>query len=219
MRCPSCGKNTPDYGAYCLNCGATIASHPAPARNQPTDCEYEDFVWDFPPKSMWAKIGSGAYTEAGAKLEFWQNYRRDILAALRKWEDDGWEPTGPVDSGCIEIRTVSDFRGISGLGWLLIIFVSLASWGLLLLLFLIFGRSTYAEPVRCVVPMRREKQAISHLAPSALPNQPMAKGLPSKLPHAAFPSVQLSQQMKFCPRCAHMNRTGAKFCSRCGETL
>lgn len=33
------------------------------------------------------------------------------------------------------------------------------------------------------------------------------------------PSAPLAPAMVMCPRCAHMNRAGAKFCSRCGETL
>ena len=214
MRCPSCGKNTPDHGAFCLNCGASLA---APVRHH-VDWEYKDFVYDFPPKGMWARLGSGAYSEAAAKLEFWQNYQNAIYAELQQWEDDGWEPVGAVDSGCIEIRTVSDFRNISALGWVLIAIVSLASWGLLFILFLIFGRSTFAEPVRCVIPMRRDKNYLAS-SPLSRSARPSAKALPNALPSAAFPNVNVKQQMRMCPLCAHMNRMNAKFCARCGQTL
>jgi hypothetical protein len=37
---------------------------------------------------MWAKLGSGAYSEAGAKLEFWQNEQRVMSTKLQKWLDD-----------------------------------------------------------------------------------------------------------------------------------
>ncbi len=211
MRCPSCGKDTP-AGTFCLHCGAHIASAVGAPR-APADWEYKDFVYDFPPpgRGMWARIGAGAYSEAGAKLEFWQNYQRDIHAELQKWLDDGWEPVGPVDSGCIEIRTSRSHRDKGCSYWTWVLIISLFTWGLALLFALFFGMSTIAEPVRCVIPMRRPK-------PNLLA-QPTSLPLPAVPMPRLQPRNQPPQQFTMCPRCAHMNRVGAKFCSRCGQTL
>ncbi len=176
--------------------------------------EHKDFVYNF-PKGMWAKLGSRAYSEAGAKLEFWQNCQRDIYARLKQWEDDGWEAVGPVDSGCVEIRTVTDHRDKGCGTWAIILLFSIPSYGILLLLFLIFGRSTFAEPVRAVAPMRRPKQA-------AVPAS-MGLAASSLVPHLSaprlLPNAPYIQAMRLCPRCAHENRTTAKFCARCGQNL
>jgi hypothetical protein len=207
MFCPTCGKETPAGSAFCLHCGARIAAL-AGAQAVVVDWEHKDFVYDFPPpgKGMWARLGSGAYSEAGAKLEFWQNCQREIYAELKKWEDDGWESVGAVDSGCIEIRTATDHRDKSAGYWLLMALFSIPTWGLLLLFALILGRSTFAEPVRCVVPMRRPRQASAARAPA-------------KAAALHVPGPQVRQPSSFCPRCAHANRAGARFCARCGQTL
>jgi|YNPNPStandDraft_1061719.scaffolds.fasta_scaffold39211_2 hypothetical protein len=170
--------------------------------------EYKDFVYTF-PQGMWCKLGSGAYSEAGAKLEFWQNYQREIYTELKKWEDDGWEPIGPVDSGCVEIRTVTDYRDKGCGAWLLIALLSIPTYGILFLLFLIFGRSTFAEPVRAVIPMRRARSIGGRASPALSP----LSNLPAPRYHTP------SQATSFCPRCAHTNRTGARFCARCGQPL
>jgi len=210
MRCPACGKSTPDHSVHCLHCGAPVGSR-AGGSAGPVDWEYDDFVYAL-PKGGWCKLGSGAYSEAGAKLEFWQNCQRDIYAKLQEWQDDGWEPVGTVDSGCVEIRTATDHRD-KGCGyWLLIAICSIPTYGILLLLFLIFGRSTFAEPVRAVVPMRRAQQIGAQSVP--------AFSAPSILPSLPEPRLYApSQVTRLCPRCAHANRTGAKFCARCSQSL
>jgi len=209
VRCSSCGKDTPS-GSFCLHCGSPIASGRGAPRGN-VDWEYKDFVYDFPPsgKGMWARVESGAYTEAGAKLEFWQNYRREILAALQKWEADGWESVGPVDSGCIEIRTSRSHRDKGCAYWFWVLIISIPTWGLALLFALFFGMSTIAEPVRFVVQMRRAKPNLL-AQPTNLPVAPMPRIQPRNQP---------AQQFAMCPRCARMNRVGAKFCAGCGQTL
>lgn len=212
MRCPSCGKQTPGQGAYCLNCGAPLASRAgAPGA---IGWENDDFIYHF-PKGMWAKLGSGAYSEAGAKLEFWQNCQRDIYAKLKSWEDDGWEPVSPVDSGCVEITTTTGHRDKSAVYWIFIFLISLETFGLLFILIYFLSKSTFAEPVRAVIPMRRPKQ-LGSSSPHMISASPL---MPSLAAPKLLPSPQPSQAMRLCPRCAHSNRVTAKFCSRCGQTM
>ena len=71
--CPSCGKQVPEGSAFCPHCGSRIPTTITSTVTSPslaTEWEYEDFVYQFPPpgQGMWAKLGSGAYSEAGAKL-------------------------------------------------------------------------------------------------------------------------------------------------------
>jgi len=38
-----------------------------------TQWEYTDFVFTYPKNAMWARLGADAYSEATARIEFWQN--------------------------------------------------------------------------------------------------------------------------------------------------
>jgi len=214
MLCPSCHKQTPDNGAFCLKCGAQLPSNPSAQ----ADWEHKDFVFRF-PKGMWVKLGP--YTELSAKLEFWQSYQRAINVELQKWQDDGWESIGGVDSGCIEIRTARDHRDKNALYWILLFFFSLETFEILLILIYIFGKSTFAEPVKLVAPMRRLKPNVI-VQPPNLPS-PGFPRLQPNMPAPAFPHIQpnapSAQAFSLCPRCAHNNRVGAKFCQRCGQKM
>lgn len=112
--------------------------------------ESKEFAYKFPLGGMWAHVGSGGYTEAGAKLEFWQNHQQKIRLELQKWLDDGWEPVGEIGSAGIRIRTFRSAK-YSAFGWIWIALISVLLLGLPLL----FIWSTYAEPVEFRLTMRR----------------------------------------------------------------
>jgi hypothetical protein len=159
--CPSCGQHVPEGSAFCLHCGSRIPNTVAPAVASPTfttEWEYEDFVYKFPPpgQGLWAKLGSGAYSEAGAKLEFWQNSQSEISIELQKWRDEGWQPVGEVGSACIEIKTSNSHRDKTAAYWLIMLFFSIPTFGLVFLIALI-ATSHIAEPVRFVLKIRRPK--------------------------------------------------------------
>ena len=163
MYCPSCGKQIPENSTFCLYCGTRIAAPEPVDRSvvsppKRVEWEYTDFVYKFlpPGQGMWAKLGSGAYSEAGAKLEFWQNSQREITAELQKWIDEGWEPVGEVGSSCIEIKTGYSHRDKSPLYWILFLLFSIPTFGVLFLIALL-ARSNIAEPIRFVLQMRAPK--------------------------------------------------------------
>ncbi len=114
--------------------------------------EYQDFVYQFSKGETWCRLGSGAYSEAGAKLEFWQGYQRYILPEFQKRLDQGWEPIGEVGPAGISIHAYRAAK-YSALGWIWNIF-----WIIMLLgVYLLFIFDLYAEPVEFRVPMRRRK--------------------------------------------------------------
>jgi len=153
MYCPSCGKQTPDNSTFCLHCGTQISSPGvAPALRVVTEWEHKDFVYPFKPGGLWAKIGSGAYTEAGAKVEFWQNYQQEIRLELQKWLDEGWEPVGEIGPASMKIRTYTSAK-YGAFAWLFIITLSIFT----VFLPLLFIWSTYAEATEFRVTMRRPK--------------------------------------------------------------
>jgi len=158
--CSSCGKQVPEGSAFCLHCGSRIPTTitSSTSSNLATEWEYQDFIYNFAPpgQGLWAKLGSGAYSVAGAKLEFWQSSQYEITAELQKWLDEGWQPVGEVGSSSVEIRTSYSHRDKSAAYWLVFLVFSIPTFGLLFLIAL-FARSEIAEPMRFVLKMRRPK--------------------------------------------------------------
>jgi hypothetical protein len=158
MLCPSCGKQIPQDSTFCLHCGfpipKTISISPAPKSEIPS-WEHKDFVYDFPAGCMWARIGEGGYTEAGARLEFWQNYQKDILRELQKWTDQGWQPIDEVGPASIQIKTYRALR-YDWFGWILFVVFTLLTfylWGV----FAYLTRPSYAEPTEFNISLRRQR--------------------------------------------------------------
>lgn len=120
-----------------------------------TPFEYKNFVYSF-QRGAWATVGQGAYSEAGARLEFWHMSQSDILPELQKELDEGWEPLSEVGPGGIALRSFRAFN-YSAFGWIMIFLGILATWGLLLFV-LPFMRSTCVEPVEFKLSMRRRKR-------------------------------------------------------------
>jgi hypothetical protein len=141
MYCPSCGKQVTENSKFCSYCGTRIAAPAAPVAAPPAPTEWisRDFVYEFPPPGQgpWAKLGSGAYSQAGAKLEFWQNSQREITTELQEWVDEGWQPVGEVGPSCIEIKTSYSHRDKSAVYWLMFLFFSIPTFGLLFLIALL----------------------------------------------------------------------------------
>ena len=156
MHCPSCGKEIPDQSTFCLHCGTSIATPEAtPISQAPIEWEYQEFVYKFPEGAMWAQLGESAYTEAGARLEFWQNYQQEIRLELQKWLDQGWQPVGEVGPASIQIRKYRALR-YNWFGWLLFIIFTLLTvytFGI----FAYLTRPWYAEPTEFRLSMRRPK--------------------------------------------------------------
>lgn len=153
MYCINCGSQTPDNSKFCLHCGAKISLTEPTAEPRPAlDWEYKDFVYPFPPRYTWAQIGSGAYSEAGAKIEFWQDNQQEIRLELQKWLDKGWEPVGEVGPAGMKIRTFRDAK-YGFFGWLFIIMLSL----MMFFLPLLFIWNLYAEPTEFRVTLRAPK--------------------------------------------------------------
>jgi len=155
MYCPSCGKQIADESVFCQHCGNRISAPVAVSvsSKKPVQWEYRDFTWNFTPGAIWCKVGSGAYSEAGARLEFWEAYQQYILPELQKWRDQGWQPVGEVGPASIQIRTYTGAK-YGAIAWIFIFFIS----AMMLLLPLLFIWGQYAEPVQFRVQMRRPKK-------------------------------------------------------------
>ncbi|CAG0980591.1 hypothetical protein ANRL3_02106 [Anaerolineae bacterium] len=150
MFCPSCGKQISDKGAYCLHCGARILTA-IDTVNVPdrTDWVYKDFVHRFPAGKTWVRIGSDAYTETEAKLEFWQNAQQEIRLEIQTWLDEDWKPVGEIGPASVCIRTYWGAK-LSLFGWLVVLIITIPLFGLPLLAIW----HTYAEPTEFRVTMR-----------------------------------------------------------------
>ncbi len=115
--------------------------------------EYRDFVYKgWQPGETWARLGSGGYTEPGARLYFWQNRQQAILAELQKWLDQGWEPVSEVGPGGFALRSYRAIKptALDRIGYIF-------TFGGFLLLDLI-NRNWYVEPTEFRVQMRRPKK-------------------------------------------------------------
>ena len=152
MFCPSCGKEVPPGSSYCLYCGSSITVPANSKSKTQIEWEYRDFVFGFTTGEMWARIGSGAYSEAGARLEFWQAYQDSIRLKLQRWLDDGWQPIGEIGPAGITIRTYMGAK-YSVVFWVFILVVS----AMMLFIPLLFITNTYAEPTEFRLKMRRPK--------------------------------------------------------------
>ena len=126
----------------------------APAARRAAGWEYKEFVYTFPPKSGWAVVERGGYSEAGAKLEFWQMMQQEIWNELQEWLDEGWEPVGEVGPAGITVRYYRKFH-YTAVGWVFIIVFAVWTFGLLLLF---LTRTQFAEPVEFRVRMRRARE-------------------------------------------------------------
>ena len=120
-----------------------------------TEWEYEDFVYIFKRGESWCKVGSGGYTSAGARIEFWQNYQGFILPRFQQRIDAGWEPITNVGPGGISLREYTALRWSAG-GWVWFFIVTIFTMGLGVFM-LFFGLSRYVEPVEFRVKLRRHK--------------------------------------------------------------
>jgi len=101
MYCQFCGKQIADNSVYCQYCGKSLKLEgPSPLA---TEWVSRDFIFSFPVDATWCRIGVGAYTEAGAKLEFWQEFQQAIRVELQKWVDEGWEPISEIGPAGINI--------------------------------------------------------------------------------------------------------------------
>jgi hypothetical protein len=100
--------------------------------------------------------GDDSYTEAGARLEFWQARQRNILSELQKWLDRGWEPVGEVGPAGIRIEIRRHyFKGWTCGTWLMYLVIGLASMGLFLLILPLLWSQTWAYPIEFRVQIRR----------------------------------------------------------------
>ena len=160
MYCPSCGKQTPDNSAFCLNCGARIAT---PATRAVAEWDYKDFVWDWPKTNILrARIGvAGArdnfVTLDQAQRMFWQDYQRDILTALQLEIDQGWQPISEVGPASIEVYEYKVSKSKVGL---IDVVLWIMTFGVMFLLQLLSGfnyTETWCEPSDIRVKMRRPK--------------------------------------------------------------
>jgi hypothetical protein len=158
MFCPSCGKQILERRMFCPHCGKRVpetlySEVSRQSTSAPIEWEYKEFIYRFPPPDKTIKAfieGDYAYNELGAKLLFWQEYQDQILPALQKWIDLGWQPVGEV--GPAAIKTLQD-REISMdfYGWaatIIFLFIPLL-WGM--------GVKSYLQPERLVVKMRGPK--------------------------------------------------------------
>lgn len=159
MYCSSCGKVIPESSSFCMHCGAPIQIVVSvdPPKITP-EWEYRDFVYEIPRKGCaWVPLsGNNAYTFNSAKLFFWSEYQRTLMPLLQKWYDLGWEPIDEVGPSSFEIRECRDYRNRSTFYWIFMAFVSIPSFGLILL-FALLDRDYFAEPSRFVVQMRAPK--------------------------------------------------------------
>ena len=115
--------------------------------------EYKDFVYSYKPGWSWCKIGSGGYSQAGARIEFWQMSQKYILPELQKWLDNGWEPIGEVGPSGITLHTYKSLAKTPGQAvWTMISTIMTAG------VYLLIAADWYAEPREFRVQMRRRLQ-------------------------------------------------------------
>jgi len=131
------------------------------------DWDYKDFVWTYPKIEL--KDGarlSALYTEAHARLDFWQPAQQHIHLELQKWLDQGWQPIGEVGPSGIKLNVYTleekrppDIGCLDVLAWV----VSFGIWFVIALLNGELSTKTYywnhCIPLEFRVNMRHEKQA------------------------------------------------------------
>ena len=157
MNCPSCGQVVPDNSNICPHCSTSMA---APGLKESIQWEYEYFIFELTPNLMGpmrVKLGPGEHTLSVARDRFWRAYHNEILTAVQKWLDDGWQAVDEIGPADILLRTYTDVVAPGVLASIISI--------LLTLIGLPFGpdfwpwrkrpEAKYAEPTRFRLKMRR----------------------------------------------------------------
>ena len=123
-----------------------------------TQFDYKDFVYQIQPQSMWCAIGSGAYSEAGARVEFWQEFQQYILPQLQKEYDNGWEAIGEVGPAGIKVQTTKEYFFQWGcMQWIIYVIAGLATYGIGLFLFPFMWATWVARPYEFRVALRKRR--------------------------------------------------------------
>src|SRR5579859_3750008 len=84
-------------------------------QTMPSGEAYMDFVYDhWSAQNSWSSIDDGG--EASLVLQarhyFWREYQTKIEAALKQWQDQGWEPVETVGPEAIAlVKRVEKIRG------------------------------------------------------------------------------------------------------------
>jgi hypothetical protein len=126
---------------------------------------YKEFAYNLSPQSTWCRIASGntsGYSEAGARVEFWNNFQRGILSELQKEFDMGWEPISEVGPAGMSIQTSRElFTDVSGfgviMGIVIYIMVGIGTFGIGFFVFPFFMMSWIARPVAFRVNLRKRR--------------------------------------------------------------
>ncbi|HVO41267.1 MAG TPA: hypothetical protein VMT34_01530 [Aggregatilineales bacterium] len=130
-----------------------------------TEWEYAYFTYrEWTPHESWGSVyAPGGDAAPLARNFFWDNHRDNIVAEVRQWRLQGWEPLDNVDAQAIKLRP-TDFitRSVDPVDVLL----WLMTFGIALIVQLLTGISrhyvTYT-PVEFRVRMRRPKTTTAEL--------------------------------------------------------
>ncbi len=165
MFCPTRGKEIPSGSTFCMYCGSQTERPAAPPSSpHQVKWEYQDLVIEWPEEGVYplkvTQGGDSGYTLPAARLEYWQWILPIVESTLREWHDQGWQPVGDVSSAAVELdhirrSALTNMSQNGCLGWLIIISVVIASWGLGLILFALI-KFDYVQPARVKIEMRRQ---------------------------------------------------------------
>lgn len=104
MYCPKCGKQTPDTGKFCMNCGAALNIE----ASVPIAWEYKDFIFTWEKGKRLSRALASSFT----RDQIWSAMQIRVLVELQTWFDAGWEPITETGVGACQWGFFSkhDFR-------------------------------------------------------------------------------------------------------------
>jgi hypothetical protein len=100
--------------------------------------EFQDFRWKLLANQHIINDSSPAGI-ARAKERWWAQEQQEILKELQGWLDQGWEAVQPPGPDCYEINVHRESMIKGRRGWVLFIFFTILTAGILLLILGIIG--------------------------------------------------------------------------------